>query len=186
MPFCRAFRRFLRAALLEGMLTPCWSRCFLSTTANGFFHETDRKTDRARVKRIEVYKESKQVLAYGDDGKLVAMYPASIGSDERPAPRGTQEVKGVASEPKYTYNPNYKFKDVKSIRPFTIAPGPNNPVGSVWIDLSEDGYGIHGTPEPAEVGKTASHGCVRLTNWDARSLSEIVRPGVKVEFIEDK
>ena len=67
--------------------------------------------------------------------------------------------------------------------PFTIAPGPNNPVGDVWIDLSKEGYGIHGTPEPALIGKTSSHGCVRLTNWDARALDDMVEPGDRVRFI---
>jgi lipoprotein-anchoring transpeptidase ErfK/SrfK len=92
-------------------------------------------------------------------------------------------VKGVAQNPIYTYNPEYKFEGVKADKPFTIKPGPNNPVGSVWIDLSEEGYGIHGTPEPSEIGKTASHGCVRLTNWDANILAQMVKTGVTVKFI---
>jgi lipoprotein-anchoring transpeptidase ErfK/SrfK len=88
----------------------------------------------------------------------------------------------VVQNPNYTYNPEYKFKGVKSDKPFTIKPGPNNPVGSVWIDLSVEGYGIHGTPEPSKVGKTFSHGCVRLTNWDAKELAAMVEKGTPVEF----
>ena len=65
-----------------------------------------------------------------------------------------------------------------------LPPGPNNPVGSVWIDLTEPGYGIHGTPDPTKIGKTASHGCVRLTNWDAEELAKLVEPGVVVSFTE--
>ena len=65
-----------------------------------------------------------------------------------------------------------------------MKPGPNNPVGTVWIDLSEDSYGIHGTPEPDKVGKTASHGCVRLTKWDAEDLAFMVRNGIPVSFRE--
>jgi len=145
--------------------------------------ERPKEANRDAVKRIEVDKAKKQLRAYGDGDALVAVYPATIGSQERPAPTGTHDIKGVAENPKYTYNPEYKFEGVKSDKPFTIAPGPNNPVGSVWIDLSKEGYGIHGTPEPDSIGKTASHGCVRLTNWDAQSLAKMVKPGVKVEFL---
>jgi lipoprotein-anchoring transpeptidase ErfK/SrfK len=135
------------------------------------------------VKRIEVDKPKKQVRAYGEGDKLVGLYPATIGSQSRPAPKGEHEVTAVAKNPNYTYNPKYKFEGVKTDKPFTIKPGPNNPVGSVWIDLSEEGYGIHGTPEPDAIGKTASHGCVRLTNWDAEMLAGMVKKGVKVAFI---
>lgn len=135
------------------------------------------------LKRIEVDKAKKQVRAYGEDGKLIAMYPATVGSEERPAPSGTLEVKGVAENPTYTYDPKLNFKGVKADKPFEIAPGPNNPVGKIWIDLSKEGYGIHGTPDPADIGKTASHGCVRLTNWDAEALGHMVKPGIKVEFV---
>ncbi|WP_456684603.1 L,D-transpeptidase family protein [Bradyrhizobium sp. P5_C11_2] len=135
------------------------------------------------VHRVEVDKSSNQVRAYGEDDQLLAVYPATVGSKERPAPSGTLEVKGVAEDPTYTYHPSLDFAGVNAKQPFTMAPGPNNPVGLVWIELSKDGYGIHGTPEPAEIGKTASHGCVRLTNWDAQALAKRVKPGVKVEFV---
>ena len=84
--------------------------------------------------------------------------------------------------PTYHYTPKLNFKGVKAKKPFDIAAGPNNPVGNTWIDLG-DGYGIHGTPDPAHIGKTESHGCVRLTNWDAQALAKMVRKGVKVDFI---
>ncbi len=136
-----------------------------------------------KVKRIEVDKQALQVRAYGEDGALIHLYPASIGSEEKPAPSGTLTVEGVAFDPTYTYNPKYEFKGVEAKRKFTIKPGPNNPVGLVWIDLSgNDGYGIHGTPEPEKVGKTESHGCIRLTNWDARDLAKHVERGAKVDF----
>jgi lipoprotein-anchoring transpeptidase ErfK/SrfK len=135
------------------------------------------------VKRIEIDKAEKQLRAYGEGDKLLAVFPATIGSTSRPAPTGTLEIKGVAKNPDYTYNPEYKFEGVKTDKPFKIAPGPNNPVGSTWIELSKEGYGIHGTPEPSKVGKTASHGCVRLTNWDVEALARMVKPGIKVEFL---
>src|SRR5205807_136167 len=119
------------------------------------------------------------------DGHLLAFYPASIGSKEKPAPSGTYKVTSVARNPTYTYNPAYQFKGVKSRKPFTIKPGPNNPVGTVWINLSGQGYGIHGTPEPGKVSKTTSHGCIRLTNWDANELAAMVGKGTPVVFLDE-
>jgi lipoprotein-anchoring transpeptidase ErfK/SrfK len=136
----------------------------------------------AKVTKIEVDKAKELVRAYDQDGKLVATYPATIGSEEKPAPSGTFKVERVAKNPDYTYNPKYAFKGVKADKPFTIAAGPNNPVGTVWIALNKEGYGIHGTPEPSKVGKTYSHGCVRLTNWDAEELAGMVEKGATVEF----
>ena len=112
----------------------------------------------------------------------MATYPATIGSEEKPAPSGTLKVERIARNPDYTYNPKYAFKGVKADKPFTIKPGPNNPVGTVWIALSKEGYGIHGTPDPAKVGKTSSHGCVRLTNWDAEELAGTIEKGARVDF----
>ena len=118
------------------------------------------------------------------DGKLIAFYPASIGSEEKPAPSGMSKVTNIVKNPPYTYNPKYEFKEVKAAQKFTIKPGPNNPVGLVWIALTGEGYGIHGTPEPEKVGKAGSHGCVRLTNWDALELAGMVDKGTPVEFID--
>jgi lipoprotein-anchoring transpeptidase ErfK/SrfK len=138
-----------------------------------------------KVERIEVDKTSRDVRALGADGKLIAYYPASIGSTEKPAPSGETKVKGVAFDPSYTYNPKYAFKGVKAQHKFTIQSGPNNPVGVVWIDLAIPSYGIHGTPEPEKVGKTESHGCIRLTNWNARDLATRVARGAKVIFKDE-
>lgn len=138
-----------------------------------------------KVTRIEVDKSSRQVRAFDSDGKLRAFYPASIGSEEKPAPSGSAKVEAVAYEPTYTYDPKYAFKGVKAKEKFTLRPGPNNPVGLVWIDLSIPSYGIHGTPEPEKVGKTESHGCIRLTNWDVRELAGSLERGATVEFKDD-
>lgn len=135
-----------------------------------------------KVTRIEVDKGARRVRAFGEDGALVSDVPASIGSAEKPAPSGDTKVKGVAFDPWYTYNPRYRFAGVKARHRFSIEPGPNNPVGLVWIDLAIPSYGIHGTPEPEKIGKTESHGCIRLTNWDARSLAAHVERGAKVSF----
>ncbi|MFK0687631.1 L,D-transpeptidase family protein [Mesorhizobium sp. IMUNJ 23033] len=134
------------------------------------------------VASLEVDKSARQVRALAPSGKVIAVYPASIGSGEKPAPSGMAEVKRVVHNPTYHYDPKFAFKGVKAKRPFTIAAGPNNPVGSTWIDLSIESYGIHGTPEPGKIGRTFSHGCIRLTNWDAEDLASMVDKGTKVSF----
>ncbi|TPK74386.1 hypothetical protein FJ527_20175 [Mesorhizobium sp. B2-4-18] len=136
------------------------------------------------VTRIVADKGRKEVFAYDASGKLVAAYPATIGSSDTPSPTGIHAVSRVALDPNYTYNPNINFKQGENNKILTIPPGPNGPVGSVWIALDKPTYGIHGTPEPSKIGKTESHGCVRLTNWDARELAKLVSPGVPVEFVE--
>jgi lipoprotein-anchoring transpeptidase ErfK/SrfK len=133
-----------------------------------------------KVSRIEIDKSTSELRAIDADGKLVATYPATIGSASFPSPSGTMEVRAVAETPKYYFEP--EGRSWGPDKRLTIAAGPNNPVGSTWIDLSNDGYGIHGTPEPRLIGKTASHGCVRLTNWDAQELSRAVSVGTTVEF----
>lgn len=138
---------------------------------------------KGEVVRIEADKSLRQVRAYGADDRLIAAYPATIGSEENPSPSGTHIVEGVAPMPEYTYNPKVNFQQGKNTEVLTIPPGPNGPVGSMWIDLSEPTFGIHGTPEPSLIDKTASHGCVRLTNWDANELAKMVKPGVPVAFV---
>lgn len=136
------------------------------------------------VVRIEADKGAEQVRAYDEAGRLVAAYPATIGSSDTPSPSGTVEVERVAFDPNYTYNPKINFVQGSNRSVLTIPPGPNGPVGSIWIALSKPTYGIHGTPEPDRIGKTNSHGCVRLTNWDAAELARLVTKGVTVEFID--
>lgn len=136
------------------------------------------------VARIVADKSAKQVRAYTASGRLVAAYPATIGSADTPSPSGTVTVERIAHDPAYTYNPKVNFKQGNNDKVLTIPPGPNGPVGSVWIALSKPTYGIHGTPEPSRIGKTYSHGCVRLTNWDAAELAGMVKPGTVVEFVE--
>lgn len=135
------------------------------------------------VARIVADKDKKEVFAYDAGGRLVAAYPATIGSSDTPSPSGIHTVSRVALDPNYTYNPSINFKQGQNDKILTIPPGPNGPVGSVWIALDKPTYGIHGTPDPSKIGKTESHGCVRLTNWDARELAKLVSPGVTVEFV---
>jgi lipoprotein-anchoring transpeptidase ErfK/SrfK len=142
------------------------------------------KPVRAKVARIIADKGRKQVRGYDESGKLVVAYPSTIGSSDNPSPSGIVQVERIAINPNYTYNPKINFKQGNNDKVLTIPPGPNGPVGTVWIALSKPTYGIHGTPEPSKIGKTSSHGCVRLTNWDAEELAKLVKAGVTVEFSE--
>jgi len=137
-----------------------------------------------RAARVEVDKAARAVRAFDRDGRLLAYFPASIGSADKPAPSGAFKVMRVSYDPVYHYDPKFAFKGVKSTSRFEVKPGPNNPVGLVWIDLSAPSYGIHGTPNPDAISKTQSHGCVRLTNWDAMKLAGMVRRGTPVDFVE--
>ncbi|WP_310538628.1 L,D-transpeptidase, partial [Phenylobacterium sp.] len=137
----------------------------------------------AKVAAIEVDKALKQVRAYDAAGKLLAVYPATVGSTDMPTPAGELAVRTIAPAPTWTYDPaKLNFGD-KSAGKLVVKAGSNNPVGAVWIDLTKETYGIHGAPEPKLVGKVASHGCVRLTNWDAVQLSKAVEKGTKVVFM---
>jgi lipoprotein-anchoring transpeptidase ErfK/SrfK len=138
-----------------------------------------------KVARIEIDKSTQTLRALDRDGQFIAFYPITAGSAEKPAPSGRLKVTGVSKNPTYRYNPDYAFKGVKTDEPFKIKPGPNNPVGSVWIGLSGEGYGIHGTPDPSKVSKTESHGCIRMTNWDVLELASAVAKGTPVEFSGD-
>jgi len=137
-----------------------------------------------QASRIEVDKTNDQVRVFGADGKLAAEYPATVGSTERPAPSGVFAVTAVAPHPAYFYDPaRLTFTPAGAKGKLRIAPGPNNPVGSTWIALTVPTYGIHGAPDPTEIGKQQSHGCVRLTNWDAAELGKAVKKGVPVDFV---
>lgn len=139
---------------------------------------------KGKIASIIADKGRKQVRGYDAGGKLLVAYPATIGSSDTPSPTGTVEIERIAHNPGYTYNPKKNFKQGNNDKVLEIPPGPNGPVGNTWIALSKPTYGIHGTPEPSKIGKTASHGCVRLTNWDANELAGMVEPGVTVTFEE--
>lgn len=149
-------------------------------------NENDDSAEKDQAKKGEADKivisgKEKSLQVLSKDAKVLFYGPITPGSEDLPLPSGTLDVKGVAKSPKYYFNPEViKEADVKE--KLTIPPGPNNPVGVVWIDLSKDNYGIHGTPEPSKIGYTTSHGCVRLTNWDAMEVAGLVKNGMKVEF----
>jgi lipoprotein-anchoring transpeptidase ErfK/SrfK len=132
--------------------------------------------------RIVVDKSDRVLRVYDAADKLVAQFPATMGSKTDPLPLGRWKIVGVSYNPDWQYNPAILKRADKSDPKMRIPPGPNNPVGVVWIDLSKPHYGIHGTPEPDKIGRAESNGCIRLTNWDAAQLSLMVKVGVPALF----
>jgi lipoprotein-anchoring transpeptidase ErfK/SrfK len=134
------------------------------------------------VTSVVVDKVAQAVKGYDQEGKLVVFYPATIGSSEFPSPTGNLKVTAIAENPTFTLTSKVKYARLKKGQVITVPAGPNNPVGATWIGLSKSGYGIHGSPHPELIRQRESHGCVRLTNWDARELAQLVHPGVPVRF----
>lgn len=128
------------------------------------------------VDHIEASKSNEMLYAYDTNNQLIAAYPATIGSSDTPSPSGLHSIAVVVPDPNYTWSSDGEAH--------ILPPGPNNPVGSVWIGLSKDTYGIHGSPDPEGISRQVSHGCVRLTNWDARELMGNVKVGVPVRFTD--
>ncbi len=126
---------------------------------------------------VRVSRRAGAVEAVDANGAVIARYPATTGSEHDPLPMGKWKINGVAWNPPYNYNPDLFWDAETSDKKVKLASGPNSPVGPVWIDLSKPHYGIHGTPVPSTIGKTSSHGCIRLTNWDAMELAKMVSPG---------
>mgnify|MGYP002652751354 CR=1 FL=1 len=120
-------------------------------------------------------------------GAVVAMFMPVISIT---APGGASsvtgewKVNGVAHNPDYKYNPKLLVNQPKDAKPALLPPGPNGPVGVVWIDLNKEHYGIHGTPEPGHISRTQSSGCVRLTNFAAEAVASAVKAGTPVTFQE--
>jgi lipoprotein-anchoring transpeptidase ErfK/SrfK len=130
-----------------------------------------------KAEKLVVDKSDMSVTALDAQGRVVGRYPATMGSEHDPLPIGAWKITGVTRSPTFAYNPDL-FWDAKGDQAKAKIPaGPNNPVGTVWIDLSKEHYGIHGTPVPSTIGKTESHGCIRVTNWDALELADMVKPG---------
>jgi lipoprotein-anchoring transpeptidase ErfK/SrfK len=132
-----------------------------------------------------VVDKSEGVLKVLDkDDKLVAQFSATMGSAKFPLPIGTWTIKGSAYNPDWKFDPDLIANTKPGAKEAVVPPGPNNPVGVVWMDLSKEHYGIHGTSEPQNIGQTESNGCIRLTNWDAARLSLMIKPGTKAVFQE--
>ena len=140
-------------------------------------------TNQPKADKIVVDKSEGTLQAFDASGKLVAQFTATMGSTHDPLPLGDWKILAVAKNPPFHYNPEL-FWDAKATdEKAKLPPGPNGPVGVTWIDLSKEHYGIHGTPNPETIGRAESHGCVRLTNWDAARLAQMVSTKTKVSFV---
>ena len=131
---------------------------------------------------VVVTKSTSALTIEDPNGRVLFHAPVTSGSTHDPLPIGTWKVNGVQRNPTFHYNPALFWDATPGDRKATLQPGPNNPVGVIWIDLSKPHYGIHGTPEPSQIGHVESHGCVRLTNWDVERVAQWVKPGTKVVF----
>jgi len=141
-------------------------------------------TDQPTAAKVVVDKSEGWLKVFDEGDKLVAMFTVTTGSEHDPLPIGDWEIKGVAYNPPFAYDAELFWDVPDEVGSHQLPPGPNGPVGVVWIDLSKDHYGIHGTPSPETIGSAQSHGCVRLTNWDAARLAVMVSPGTAVVFQE--
>jgi lipoprotein-anchoring transpeptidase ErfK/SrfK len=133
---------------------------------------------------VTVSKKGAALTVKDASGRTIFYAPVTTGSERDPLPIGEWKINGVQFNPSFNYNPKLFWDADPRQAKAKLPPGPNNPVGLVWIDLNKEHYGIHGTPEPATIGRTESHGCVRLTNWDALKLAGMVKPGTRVVFSE--
>jgi lipoprotein-anchoring transpeptidase ErfK/SrfK len=133
---------------------------------------------------VTVSRGASALTVQDGSGRIIFYAPVTTGSEHDPLPIGEWKVNGIQFNPAFNYNPELFWDADPSHAKARLPPGPNNPVGLVWIDLSKEHYGIHGTPEPGTIGRTESHGCVRLTNWDAIQLAGLVKPGTRVVFSE--
>jgi lipoprotein-anchoring transpeptidase ErfK/SrfK len=135
-----------------------------------------------QAERVVVDKSDKLVRVFGEGGRLIAQFPATLGSDKDPLPLGNWKVTTIAYNPPFKYQPQL-FWDVEDTeKEQMLPPGPNGPVGLVWIDLNREHIGIHGTNSPETIKRAESHGCVRLTNWDAARLTRMIGNGMPVVF----
>ena len=133
----------------------------------------------APAERVEISLGARTVTLFGRDNRQLAVFYCSIGADPAKRPVGTYKVTSILSRPPYAFDPKL-YPESGLEQKLTIPPGPNNPVGTVWIGISKPGFGLHGTPDPEDVGRTGSHGCFRLTNWDAERVARMVRLGTPV------
>jgi len=141
-------------------------------------------SDQPQAARIVVDKSDSVLRVYDNQDKLVAQFPATMGSEHDPLPIGNWKIRGTSYLPSFHYNPDLFWDAKPGDTKETLKPGPNGPVGVVWMDLDKEHYGIHGTSTPETIGRTSSHGCIRLTNWDAARLSLMVKAGTPAVFQE--
>ena len=181
-----AERFHCKEALLR-RLNPDATNCAVGATLKLPNTLTDTKLPR-KAATLRVFLGQKFIRAFDAEGRIIAHFPCSIAAKQEKRPVGTLAVANVALNPNYTFDPvNFPELDAqqKGYGKLVISPGPNNPVGMAWIGLNKPGYGIHGTPHPEDIGRTESHGCFRLANWNAERLARMVEIGTPVEVINE-
>ncbi len=153
-------------------LTPEWKQTLASLNVD---------SNQPKADHIVVDKSDGVLRVYDGGDKVIAQFPATMGSEHDPLPIGHWKIQGASYNPKFHYNSSL-FWDAKKDEKAMLPPGPNGPVGVIWLDLNKPHYGIHGTPSPETIGRAESHGCIRLSNWDAARLSLMVKPGTQALF----
>lgn len=157
----------------DAKLRPDWTQTLASLNVDARQPKADH---------IVVDKSDGVLRVLDAQNKLIAQFSATIGSEHDPLPLGTWKIYGSDYNPKFKYNPDLFWDAKKGDDKALLPAGPNGPVGVVWMDLSKEHYGIHGTPHPETIGRSESHGCIRLTNWDAARLAMMIKPGIKAVF----
>lgn len=147
--------------------------------------DPERVTVKGKIS-VMVSEKNSDLMVLNANGKILFFAPVTAGSEHDPLPEGRWKVTTIIKDPTFYYNPDLFWDADSSHSKVIIAPGPNNPVGVVWIDLTAEHYGLHGTPEPGKIGHSESYGCVRLTNWDAAKLAGFVKPGTEVIFSDER
>ncbi len=165
--------------------TTTWTRDYPASLPDGYKQTLaglNVGSDQPHSAKLVVSKAAGSLSVYDDVGKLIAQFPVTTGSEHDPLPLGEWKIVGASYNPEFHFNPTLFWDAKKGDKAATLQPGPRGPVGIVWLDLNKSHYGIHGTPNPQNIGRTESHGCVRLTNWDAGRLSLMVKPGTPAIF----
>jgi lipoprotein-anchoring transpeptidase ErfK/SrfK len=165
------------ASLPDGARPAVGSAAANPVTWEEMVHELSVQPGLPKAAKVIVDKSDSSVRAVDAQGRTIAFFPATIGSEKDPLPLGNWTIKGTAKLPPFNYNPDLFWDAEPGDKKAKIAPGPNNPVGIAWLDLSKPHYGIHGTPEPSTISRSESHGCIRLSNWNVARLAAMVAPG---------
>lgn len=165
--------------------TSTWARDYAARLPDGY-KETlaglNVGSNQPRAAKLVVSRAAKSLSVYGAAGQLLAQFPVTTGSQHDPLPIGEWKIVGASYNPEFHFDPKLFWDAKKDDKAAVLRPGPRGPVGVVWISINKPHYGIHGTPQPQNIGRTESHGCIRLTNWDAARLSLMVAPGTPAVF----
>lgn len=134
----------------------------------------------AKGASVEITKDSGAAVVKDAQGRILLYAPVTVGSEHDPLPVGDWKITGIFDLPTFSYNPDLFWDADPSHGKAKLAAGPNNPVGVIWIQINKEHFGLHGTPEPSQIGRSESHGCIRMTNWDVVRLAALVKPGTPV------